>query len=117
VQIARTFTNAACGWNLTDQNVGDIMERNALFSRCISLREGFNPDKHANLPDRAFDEPIRNKYGQTWVWTREEWEEAKKRYYLERLKLNERGQPRKEDLQRLGLDFVLPVLEPVGAIG
>ena len=51
------------------------------------------------------------------VWGREEWEVAKKKHYLETLKLSERGLPPREELQRLGLEFVIPVLEPMDALG
>jgi len=115
-EVARIFINAACGWELTPDQISDIAQRGNYFSRCISLREGFYPKKHEHLPQRAFDEPVTDKYGNTWVWTKEEWEEAKKRYYLGALKLSERGLPLREELQRLGLDFVIPVLEPMDAI-
>ena len=51
------------------------------------------------------------------VWGHEEFEAAKKNYYVDRLRLTENGLPPREGLQRLGLDFVIPVLEPMGAIG
>jgi aldehyde:ferredoxin oxidoreductase len=116
-EVARIFLNAACGWELTRDQINDIVQRNNYFSRCISLREGFNPDKHSFLPQRAFDEAVTNKYGDTWVWTKEEWEAAKRDYYVDRLKLTDRGLPPRGELQRLGLEFVIPVLEPMGALG
>jgi hypothetical protein len=51
------------------------------------------------------------------VWDKTEFEEEKKQYYLKKLKLTEAGLPPREGLTRLGLDFVIPVLEPMGAIG
>ena len=51
------------------------------------------------------------------MWGHEEFEAAKKNYYVDRLMLTENGLPSRENLQRLGLDFVIPVLEPMGAIG
>ena len=116
-EIARTFFNAACGWELTRDQINDIVQRNSYFSRCISLRQGFHPEKNEHLPQRAFDEPVTDKYGNTWVWTSEEWEAAKKKQYVEWLKLSERGLPPRGELQRLGLEFVIPVLEPMDAIG
>ena len=116
-EVVRTFLNAACGWDLTQERINEIAERISYFNRCISLREGFHPEKNEHLPQRAFDEPITDKYGSTWVWTREEWEAAKKKHYLETLKLSERGLPPREELQRLGLEFVIPVLEPMDALG
>lgn len=115
-EVARTFLNTACGWDLTPDQINDIVQRNDYFSRCISLREGFHPDKDAHLPQRAFDEPVTNKYGDTWVWTREEWESAKKDFFMHVLKLSERGLPPRDELKRLGLGFVIPVLEPMDAL-
>ena len=47
----------------------------------------------------------------------EEWEEAKKHYYVQALKLTERGLLPGKELQRLGLESAIPVLEPMGVIG
>jgi aldehyde:ferredoxin oxidoreductase len=116
-EAVRQFLNAACGWNLSIENVKDIEVRNYYFNRCVSLREGYHPSKDDYLPPRAFDEPITDKYGTTWVWSKAEFEEAKKRYYVESLKLTEEGLPPRKELERLGLDFVIPILEPMGAIG
>jgi aldehyde:ferredoxin oxidoreductase len=116
-EVTRTFLAAAAGWELTFPQVVDISQRIAYLSRCISLREGFRPDKHAVIPQRAFEEAVTNKYGTTSIWTREEWADAMKKHYVQALKLTERGLPPKGELQRLGLDFVIPVLEPAGALG
>ncbi len=116
-EAVRVFLNASCGWNLTLADINDIELRIYYFNRCVSLREGYHPSKDDYLPQRAFDEPITDKYGKTWVWDRAEFEEEKKRYYVEKLKLTEAGLPPKEGLKRLGLDFVIPVLEPMDAIG
>ena len=56
------------------------------------------------------------KYGKTWVWDKNEFEEEKRQYYVKKLKLTETGLPARKDLKRLGLDFAIPVLEPMGAI-
>ena len=91
--------------------------RNFYFNRVISLREGYHPSKDDYLPPRCFDEPVSDKYGKTWVWEHAEWDEAKVKYYVEKLKLTEGGLPPRAELERLGLDFVIPVLEPLNAIG
>lgn len=116
-EIARAFLNAACGWDLTVDHVKDIAQRNYYFNRCISLREGYHPAKDDYLPPRAFDEPITDKYGKTWVWQRDKFAEDKKKFYTDMLKLTEAGLPPRAELERLGLDFVIPLLEPMGAIG
>ncbi len=116
-EATRVFLNAVCGWNLTIDDVKDITLRNYYFNRCVSLREGYHPSKDDYLPPRAFDEPITDKYGKTWVWNKAEFEEEKKKQYVKALMLSESGLPPREGLKRLGLDFVIPVLEPMGAIG
>ena len=116
-EVIRVFLNAAYEWNLTPDDIKDIALRNYYFNRCLSLREGYHPTKDDYLPPRAFDEPITDKYGKTWVWDKAEFEEEKKRYYVERLKLTEAGLPPGEGLKLLGLGFVIPVLEPMNAIG
>ncbi|MFC1816755.1 aldehyde ferredoxin oxidoreductase N-terminal domain-containing protein [Thermodesulfobacteriota bacterium] len=111
------FLNAVCGWNITTDDIKDITLRNYYLSRCVCLKEGYHPAKDDYLPPRAFDEPITDKYGTTWVWEKEEYAEQKRKYYVEQLKLTEEGLPPRKNLERLGLDFVIPKLEPMGAVG
>jgi aldehyde:ferredoxin oxidoreductase len=113
----RLFLNAACGWNLNVEEIKDIALRTFYFNRCISLREGYHPSKDDYLPPRAFDEPITDKYGKTWVWDKAEFEEQKRKYYVEELELTEDGLPPRKGLERLGLDFVIPKLEAMDAVG
>lgn len=116
-EVVRIFLKAACGWDLTVQDVIDVKLRNYYFNRCVSLREGYNPAKDDYLPPRAFDEPITDKYGHTYVWGKEEFENEKKRFYKDTLSLNENGLPTRDKLEKLGLDFVIPTLMPGGLIG
>ena len=116
-EAIRVFLNAVCGWDSTVDNIKEIALRNYYFNRCVSLREGYHPAKDDRLPPRAFDEPITDKYGTTWVWDRAEFDEEKARHYVEKLKLTEVGLPPRDGLERLGLSFVIPVLEPMGALG
>ena len=113
----RVFLNAACGWDYTPDDIRDISLRSYYFNRCLSLREGYHPAKDDFLPPRAYSEPITDKYGTTWVWDHDEFETAKKNYYTDTLKLSPGGLPPRKELERLGLDFVIPVLEPMDAIG
>lgn len=116
-EVARVYLNAACGWDLSIEDVSDIALRNYYFNRCLSLREGYHPARDDYLPPRAFDEPITDKYGKTWVWDRDEFENEKKKAYVNSLKLTETGLPPRQGLERLGLGFVIPVLEPMSVIG
>lgn len=116
-EVYRIFLNAVCGWDLNPKDVKDIALRNYYFNRCVSLREGYHPAKDDYLPPRAYDEPITDKYGQTWVWEHDEFETRKKSYYVETLELTDKGLPPREGLERLGLDFVIPTLEKMDAVG
>jgi aldehyde:ferredoxin oxidoreductase len=116
-EVTCTFLRAAAGWEINFPQINDILQRIGYLSRCLSMREGFRSDKHSFIPERAFDEPVTNKYGKTSVWGREEWEAAKKKHYVQALKLTETGLPPRGELQRLGLNFVIPVLESAGVIG
>lgn len=112
-EIVRTFTNAVTGWELSKEEINEIVQRNEIFNRCISLRQGFQPERDAYIPPRAIDEPVTNKYGTTWVWTKEEWESAREEHYVNWMRLSPRGLPTIEEIKRLGLDFVVPVLQPM----
>ncbi len=116
-EVYRVFLNAACGWNLSLEDVKDMALRDYYFNRCVSLREGYHPAKDDHLPPRAYDEPITDKYGVTWVWDKAEFEERKRKYYVDELELTDAGLPPRKGLERLGLDFVIPKLEPMGAVG
>jgi aldehyde:ferredoxin oxidoreductase len=116
-EVDRNFLNAVCGWNLGIADIKDIALRNYYFNRCISLREGYRPAQDDFLPPRAYDEPITDKYGTTWVWGHDEFDAAKRNYYTDTLRLTRNGLPPRDGIKRLGLEFVLPVLEPAGVIG
>jgi len=115
-EVARTFIAAAAGWEWSPQRMSDTIQRINYMSRALSMREGYHPDKNSFLPPRAFEEPVTNKYGVTSVLTREEWLEARKKYYVNALRLTERGLLPEKELQRLGLEFVIPVLNPMGVV-
>ncbi len=62
-ECARLYLNAVCGWNLTINDIKTIALRNFMFERCFSLRKGHLPSRDNKIPERAFDLPIINKYG------------------------------------------------------
>jgi len=115
--VARKFINTAAGWDLTPDDIDHISQRIDLLGRCVSLREGYHPDKDSKLPQRAFDEPVTNKYGKTWVWKKEEWEEEKRDFFVKALNLSKRGLPLRAELERLGLEYVIPELVSLDAVG
>lgn len=114
---ARQYLNAVCGWNLSLDDIKTISLRDYMFERSYCLREGYSPSRDNKLPDRAFDMPVTDKYGKTYVLDHNWFDKALKSYYVETLKLDEEGLPKKELITKLGLDFVLPTLEPMGVIG
>lgn len=117
-EVVAAWLKPVCGWDITAEEVKDIKLRNYYFNRAVSLREGYHPSKDDYLCPRCFDEPVTNKYGETWVWeSQEEWDEARKVYYVENLALTEEGILPRAELERLGLDFLIPVLEPMNGIG
>ena len=116
LETARVYLKPACGWDLNIPQLGEILLRDSYLSRCVSLRHGYRPDVHAQLPPRAFSEPITNKYGRTWVWDKAEWESVKRGHFSKTMKLSENGLPRRDEIKRLGLDFVLPALDPLNVL-
>jgi aldehyde:ferredoxin oxidoreductase len=116
-ECVRQYLNAVCGWNLTMEDIETIALRNFMFERCFALREGYLPSRDNKIPDRCFDLPITNKYGETFVLERDWFEKALKSYYVEAYQLTEEGLPPRELLIKLGLDFVIPTLEPMGVFG
>jgi aldehyde:ferredoxin oxidoreductase len=115
-EAAAVFLNAICGWDVSVDDVNEITLRNYYFNRCVSLREGYDPAEDGQLPPRAFEETITTKYGKDLILDQEEHLERLKQYYVEDLHLSEDGLPTRENVEKLGLDFVLSVLEPMGKI-
>ncbi len=98
--------NAACGWQLNTKDWADLANRVALLERCYSLREGYVPARDDTLPARFFEETIYTKYGKPLVLDRAKFEEQRALWYAA-YGLTEKGTPRRETLERLGLGFVL----------
>jgi len=110
------WLNATCGWNITDVDVADYMKRNDSLSRAVSTKQGYNPIVDSTVCERFFVEKVPDKYGEMHGFTRDEFEAAIKKYYVETRGLSEQGLMLKSELQRLGLDFIIPVLEPMGQL-
>ena len=106
----RQYVNAVCGWDLTLDDINTLALRNYMFERSYCLREGYRPAIHNKIPDRAFDQPITNKHGETFVLDRDKFPQMMKDFNLNVLQLTEEGLPPIELVKSLDLDFVLPVL-------
>ena len=115
-ECIRQYLNAVCGWNLTMNDLREIVQRNRLIGRCFSLREGYLPWRDDVLPDRCFDEVLTDKYGNKLVLDRD-WYAREIQDYYGANGLSERGLPKRDELERLGLEYVIPVLDSMSLIG
>jgi aldehyde:ferredoxin oxidoreductase len=102
--------NAACGWNLTPEDWNRLALRAATMERCYSMREGYLPEQDDVPPERFFEETIYNKYGEAKILNRERFLEERKTIYYS-YGLQDDGTPSRELLEKLGLEFTIPVLE------
>jgi aldehyde:ferredoxin oxidoreductase len=102
--------NAACGWDLDVQQWHELVLRAATLERCYSIREGYVPARDDVLPDRFFDETVYNKYGASKDLKREDFLKARSDMYRS-YGLPEDGMPTPQFLEKLGLQFTIPVLE------
>lgn len=102
--------NATCGWEITQQDWDNLIQRATLMERCYSLREGYVPTRDDWLPDRFFEETIYTKYGEAKILNRTEFLEEREKWYLD-LELSKEGLPTRELLEKLKMKFVIPVLE------
>ncbi len=107
---ARPMLEGAAGWELSEGDWDDLVLRAAIMERCYCIREGYVPTRDDVLPDRFFDEVIHSKYGEPKVLDRAKFEEARKNAYLS-FGLTEEGVPSRATLERLGMEFAVPVLE------
>ena len=110
----RQYVNAVCGWNISLDELNRIALRNYMLERCYCMREGYDPAIHTKIPDRAFEQPITNKHGESYVLDREDFGRRVKDYNVNALQLTEDGLPRKDLLRELGLDYVFPTLDQLG---
>jgi len=102
--------NAACGWNLTQDDWDSLVARAEAMERCYSMREGYVPERDDMMPDRFFEETIYNKYGQPKILNREAFLEARRETYRS-YGLQDDGTPSKERLEELNLKFTVAALE------
>lgn len=109
-QFARDMLHGTCGWDVSQEEWMDIVRRGAYMERCYCMKEGYVPVRDDIMPDRFFDETIYNKYGEPKVLKREEFLERREKTYLS-FELNRNGIPPKENLKKIGMEFVIPTLE------
>ena len=98
--------NVATGWNLDYDQAHKIAERQWNMIRCFSAREGFTRKDDA-LPVRMMEEPIPEGPMKGAVMPLETMERLKNDYYSYRGWDLETGNPSKEKLTELGLEFAI----------
>jgi aldehyde:ferredoxin oxidoreductase len=102
--------NATSGWELTEEDWKNLLQRATLMERCYSIREGYVPARDDIIPDRFFEETIYTKYGEAKILSRSEFLEQREKWYTD-LGLSKEGIPKKELLHRLKMDFTVSTLE------
>jgi aldehyde:ferredoxin oxidoreductase len=110
------WINATTGWNVTADDVEDFRKRNDFFSRAVSHKQGYNPLVDTTVSERFFTEKPVSKYGTAHGFDQAEFDAAVKKYWVEVRGVSEQGLMLKSELERLGLDFIIPVLEPMGQL-
>jgi len=98
--------NAVTGWNLDVEEGRKIAERQWNMIRCFSAREGFTR-KDDQLPPRITEDPIPEGPMKGAVMPRETLERLKNDYYSYRGWDLETGNPTREKLLELGLEFAI----------
>ena len=98
--------NAVTGWDLTYEQARKIAEREWNMIRCLSAREGFTREND-QLPIRFMEEPIPEGPMKGSYIPKETLERLKNDYYSYRGWDLKTGNPTKEKLVELGLEFAV----------
>ena len=98
--------NVVTGWELNYEETRKLAERQWNMIRCFSAREGFTREDD-RLPIRFMEEPVPEGPMKGSVISRETLERLKDDYYTYRGWDLKTGNPTKEKLEELGLDFAI----------
>jgi len=104
-----TAVKVVTGWDVTMDELLQIGERATNMARIFNLREGFSREDDA-LPERLF-QPLENGALEGHAMPREEFESALTQLYQIKGWDPENGQPTKERLEELSLDWAASKLE------
>jgi aldehyde:ferredoxin oxidoreductase len=98
--------NAVTGWNLDYQQARKIAERQWNMIRCFAAREGFTREDD-RLPIRFMEEPVPEGPMKGSYIPKETLERLKDDYYAYRGWDRKTGNPTREKLSELGLEFAI----------
>jgi aldehyde:ferredoxin oxidoreductase len=98
--------NAVTGWNLDYEQARKIAERQWNMIRCFAAREGFTRNDDT-LPIRFMEEPVPEGPMKGTLISKETLEGLKDQYFEYRGWDKKTGNPTKEKLTELGLEFAI----------
>lgn len=107
--FALEFLRPATGWDLSLDDWKDMTRRLRFMERCNCILQGYIPTRDDDLPARFFEETIYNKYGKPKILNRKEFLEMREKTYL-LYELTPQGIPPRDLLEKLDMQFVIPVL-------
>jgi aldehyde:ferredoxin oxidoreductase len=97
--------NYVTGWDMTLEEFVQVGERKINMMRLFNARDGYDM-KNDQLPDRMF-EPMKGGVTEGLKLDRKEWKKAKVELYRQRGWNENTGNPDKEKISQLGLDWAL----------
>ncbi len=101
---------AVTGWNVTVEELQLVGERRLNMMRAFNARENYT--RHDDtLPEKFFDKPLQGGPSNGWNVDRSAFERALTEYYRQRDWDEQTGNPTRETLTRLGLDWVADKLD------
>ena len=111
VEVIRAVT----GWDVTIEELLEVGERRLNMMRLFNAREGIGREAYT-LPKKMFDRPLEGGRSDGFHLDRDEWKQALEDYY----RLNqwdvETGYPRRDKLEKLGLEWVAAENESLSAV-
>lgn len=102
---AAAMVKAVTGWDVTLQELLEVGERRVNMMRAFNAREGITSDQD-KLAAKFFDRPLKGGLSDGWKVDKAPFEAALQEYYRRCGWDESSGVPKRETLERLGLDWV-----------